>query len=170
MSKKVRNKITKDTVPEGFSVSLAVVDLIPVIFFGLSAVRIGQLFQSRLFLLGAIICLVSGVVKVLWKMIAAVSRKNIWPMFVQMRIFMPVGFLMLIAALIIGHEKLNGAAILAGLISFPACIFFAVGVIGMVMMTIFAFRLDSSDPRANWLEQAVNGAAQLCFFIGLMLV
>lgn len=34
-----KNKMTKDTIPEGFSVPLAVFDLIPVIFFGLSAIR-----------------------------------------------------------------------------------------------------------------------------------
>ncbi len=32
-----KNKITKDTVPEGFSVPLALTDMIPVVFFGLSA-------------------------------------------------------------------------------------------------------------------------------------
>lgn len=26
------------------------------------------------------------------------------------------------------------------------------GALGMVLMTVFAFRLDSSDPKANWLE------------------
>ena len=97
------NKMTKDTVPEGFSVVMALVDLIPVVFFGLSAVRVGRLFQSALFVTGALICLLSGVVKVLWKLIAAVSLRNIWPMFVQMRIFMPVGFLLLLAALIAGR-------------------------------------------------------------------
>ena len=34
-------------------------------------------------------------VKMLWKLIAAVSWKNIWTMFVQMLIFMPVCFLLL---------------------------------------------------------------------------
>lgn len=68
------NKMTKDTVPKGVSVVMALVDLIPVVFFGLSAVRVGRLFQSALFVTGALICLLSGVVKVLWKLIAAVSR------------------------------------------------------------------------------------------------
>ena len=139
---------------------MALVDLIPVVFFGLSAVRVGRLFQSALFVTGALICLLSGVVKVLWKLIAAVSRRNIWPMFVQMRIFMPVGFLLLLAALIAGRAKLCSAAILTGICGFPACVFFALG----------ARRLDSSDPRANWLEQGVNALAQICIYIGLLLV
>lgn len=40
-----KNKITKYTVPEGFSVPLALTDMIPVVFFGLSTVRIGSLFR-----------------------------------------------------------------------------------------------------------------------------
>lgn len=170
MRKNRKNIITKDTIPEGFSVTLALVDLIPVVFFGLSALRLGGLLSSPLFMLGAALCLISGVVKVLWKLIAAVSQRNVWPMFVQMRILMPVGFLILLIALIGDRANLSGSAIFAGLTGFPACIFFLLGILGMVLMTVFAFRLDSSDPKANWLEQAVNGIAQACFFIGLLLV
>lgn len=39
----------------------------------------------------------------------------------------------------------------------------ALGALGMVLMTVFAFRLDSSDPKANWLEQAVNPSPRLAF-------
>lgn len=91
MRKQARSKMAKNTVPEGFSAALALVDLVPVVFFGLSAVRAGSLLHSALFVAGAVVCLVSGVVKVLWKGIAAVTRRNIWPMFVQMRVFMPAG-------------------------------------------------------------------------------
>lgn len=58
MGKKRNNKITKRTIPAGFSVSLALVDLIPVVCFGLSAVRVGSLFSSTLFMIGAGICLI----------------------------------------------------------------------------------------------------------------
>ena len=170
MGRKAGNRMTKDTIPEGFSVPMALVDLVPVVFFGLSAVRLGSLFHSTLFVAGAVICLLSGVVKVGWKLIAAVSRKNVWPMFVQMRILMPVGLLALLAALAVDHDGLNGKAMLAGLTGFPACLFFLAGALGMVLMTVFAFRMDSSDPKVNWTEQIVNGLAQLCFFIGLLLV
>ena len=82
---------------------------VPVVFFGLSAVRAGSLLRSALFVAGAVVCLVSGVVKVLWKGIAAVTRRNIWPMFVQMRVFMPAGFA-LIAAAGIGRRLLEYGA------------------------------------------------------------
>lgn len=170
MNRQRKNKMTKDTIPEGFSVALAIFDLIPVIFFGLSAIKAGNLFHSTLFVIGALICLVSGIIKVLWKLIAAVARKNIWLMFVQMRIFIPIGFLVLITALIVDRANLNISAILSGLISFPSCIFFAVGVIGMILMTVLAFKADSSNPKVNWAEQIINSTAQLCFFVGLMLV
>lgn len=170
MNEKSKNKMTKDTIPEGFSVSMAIVDLIPVVFFGFSAIRIGSLFESTLFVAGSLICLVSGVVKVLWKLVVAVSKRNIWPMFVQMRILMPVGFLTLLMALIVDRGNLNASAIMAGIISFPACIFFGTGILGMILMVVFAFKMDSSDPKVNWLEQTINGIAQICFFAGLLLV
>lgn len=169
MEEKRRNRMTKDTVPEGFSVSMALVDLLPVVFFGLSAMTAGTLFRSTLFVAGALICLLSGVVKVLWKLIAAVSRRNIWPMFVQMRILMPLGFLAMLAALAVDRAKLSGAAVIAGLVRFPACIFFAAGALGMALMLVFAFCRDSSDAKVNWQEQTVNALAQLCILIGLLL-
>lgn len=169
MERKARNRMTRDTVPEGFSVPMALVDLIPVVFFGLSAVKAGSLFHSGLFMAGAVVCLLSGSVKVGWKLIAAVSKRNIWPMFVQMRILMPTGFLMLLAALIVDRAGLNGEAILAGLTGFPACIFFLAGALGMILMTVFAFQMDSSDPKVNWTEQIINSLAQISFFVGLLL-
>ena len=108
-----------------------------------------------MFVIGAVICLVSGVVKVLWKLIAAVAKKNIWLMFVQMRIFMPIGFIVLITTLIVDRANLNSSAILAGLLSFPSCIFFAIGVIGMILMTVLAFKADSSNPKVDLTEQFI---------------
>ena len=49
MSRKARNRMTRETIPEGFSAPLAFVDLLPVVFFGLSAVKAGNLFHSGLF-------------------------------------------------------------------------------------------------------------------------
>ena len=146
MSRKARNRMTRETIPEGFSAPMAFVDLLPVVFFGLSAVKAGNLFHSGLFVAGAVVCLLSGVVKVGWKLIAAVFQRNIWPMFVQMRVLMPVGFLTMFAALIVDRAGLNGEAMLAKLSGFPACLFFLAGALGMILMLVFAFRMDSSDP------------------------
>ena len=170
ISKNKRNKMTKDTIPEGFSLTLALVDLVPVIFFGLSAVRVGNLFHSGIFMFGAVVCMLSGLIKVLWKIIAALSQKNIWPMFIQMRIFMPIGFLLMILALFVDQRNLNASAAIAGILSFPSSVLFALGFLGMAMMFVFAFRMDSSDPKVNWLEQITNSVSQILIFVGLMLI
>ena len=36
-------------------------------------------------------------------------------------------------------------------------------------MSIFAFRLEKSDPRSNWIEQLTNAAAQAMFLTALLL-
>ena len=75
----------------------------------------------------------------------------------------------MLAALVVDRVGLNGKAMFAGLTGFPSCVFFLAGALGMVTMTVFAFQMDSSDPKVNWMEQIVNGFAQLCFLIGLLL-
>ena len=165
-----KNKITKDTVPEGFTVAMAAVDLIPVIFYGLSCIRIGLLFHSTLFIVGSLISLISGIVKVIWKFIAAVSKKNVWLLFVQMRVLMPLGLILSIVGLIVDRAKYTVRAVFDAVIGLPACVFFGVGVVGMVLMTVLAFKADSSNPKVNWAEQAINNVAQICFFVGLLSV
>ena len=36
-------KVTKDTVPEGFSIQMAVVDLLPVLFYGIANILLGYI-------------------------------------------------------------------------------------------------------------------------------
>lgn len=157
-------------VPEDFTLGLAAVDSIPVLFFGMSAIVISLLFDSKLFLLGAVLSFWAGAAKVLWKFIVVLQKKNIWFLFVQMRIVMPIGFLLMLASLAINAKRVSMAAIGAGLCSFPSCIFFLIGMTGMILMMIFAVKLDNGNVKANWIEQLTNGAAQIAFFIGLVLL
>ena len=53
-------KMTKDTIPENFTLSLALVDALPVLFFGGSMILIGLLFGNPLFLIGATLCFWAG--------------------------------------------------------------------------------------------------------------
>ena len=55
------------------------------------------------------------------------------------------------------------------LLGFLLFLFFLAGALGIILMLVFAFRMDSSDSKVNWMEQTVNSLAQICFFIGLML-
>jgi len=160
----------ENVVPSDFSLSLVLVDLLPVLFFGGSCVLIGRMFGSTLFIIGALLCVAAGLCKVLWKLVVVLLQKNIKLLFMQMRITMPIGFAIIIVSLIIGRSRLSVSGILSGLCSFPSCILFALGALGMVLMVFFAAKLDSSDAKANWIEQLTNAAAQLCFFAGLLLL
>ena len=170
MGKKEKTKMTKDIVPDNFTLSMALVDALPVIFFGLSMLAISRLFDSTLFLISAILIFASGAGKVLWKIIVALKKKNVWFLFIQMRILMPAGFVLMIVSLIIDRAKVSLSGMGHAIISFPSVIFFAIGILGMVMMSVFAKKLDSSDSKANWIEQLTNGIAQAAIFIGLLLL
>ena len=163
-------KITKDTVPEDFTLSLALVDALPVLFFGGSMILIALLFKSRLFLLGALLCFWAGAAKVLWKIIVVKKKKNSWWLFLQMRIVMPLGFALMLLSVILNRKTIRFAAVFAAVSSLPSVIFFALGLVGMVLMGVFASRLDSSDLRSNWIEQLTNTAAQAAIFIGILLL
>lgn len=104
------NKMSKDIIPEGFTLSLALVDALPA------------------------------------------------------------GFLLMIISLFTGRDKINGAALWKAICSIPSCIFFVLGLLGMILMTVFSVKLDSSDAHANWIEQFTNGIAQAAIFIGLLFI
>ncbi|MCQ2526512.1 MAG: hypothetical protein MJ130_07075, partial [Lachnospiraceae bacterium] len=108
--------------------------------------------------------------KVLWKIVVALKKKNIWWMFLQMRIAMPLGFVMIIASLFVNRANVSISGIVHTIIAFPSVIFFSIGLIGMLMMIVFSFVLDSTDVKANWTEQLINGMAQISIFIGLLIL
>lgn len=170
MSNSTKQKMTKDIIPEHFTMTLALVDALPVLFFSGSMILIGRLFSSTLFLTGALFCLISGAVKVLWKVIVVLKKRNIWWMFVQMRIFMPIGFLLLLISLVMNFRRIRLAAIAAAFLHFPSVLFFFVGIAGMAMLIVFAIMLDSSNAKANWIEQLTNSVTQAAFFFGLLFV
>ena len=163
-----KTKMKKDTVPENFTLSLALVDALPVLFFGGSMMLVGLLFKSILFMIGAILCFWAGAAKVLWKIIVVKKKKNVWWLFIQMRIVMPAGFVMMLLAVILNRSRIDLSSVFAAVVSFPSVIFFAVGAAGMVLMGVFAARLDLSDVRSNWIEQLTNAIAQAAIFTGIL--
>lgn len=165
-----KNKINKDTIPENFTLSMVIVDALPVVFFAAGMILLGIIFSSGIFLAGAILCFLSGVIKVIWKLVVVLRKKNVWWMFIQMRIGMPIGFLAMVASLFVNHARLNGAAMWAAVTSMPSLIFFILGILGMGLMFYFAFNLDSSDAKSNWIEQLTNGIAQAAFFLGILFI
>ncbi|MDO4501435.1 MAG: hypothetical protein Q4B60_09240 [Erysipelotrichaceae bacterium] len=158
--------MNKNTIPEDFTLALALVDGLPVIFFAINMIIIGIKFKSFLFVFGALLCTFAGLAKVFWKIIVALKKKNIWFLFIQMRITMPLGFLIILLSLIFNYKRINLSVVLR----FPACVFFLIGIIGMCLMGYFALKLDNSDLKSNWIEQITNTFAQLALLIGTLLV
>ena len=167
---KEKKKITRDIVPDDFSLGLAIFDGLPVLFFGIATIMLGTLLSNPLFLMGAFMCFFAGVCKVLWKIIVVIKRKNIWWMFMQMRVLMPVGFLMMILSSIISWRNPEVRDSLHNIIVFPVNCFFIAFLVGMILMMIFAFTLDGTKAKNNWIEQIINALAQFAFLFGIMLL
>ena len=56
---------------ESASIGMALMDAVPVLFFCGSVFFIGSIFNSALFMVGAVLCIAAGTCKVLWKMLLA---------------------------------------------------------------------------------------------------
>ena len=160
--------MTKDIVPEGFTFSLVLVDFIPVFFFIFTILIFSyKTYFNYLIIIGGFICFISGFIKVLWKLIVVLKKRNIWWMFKQMRIAMPIGFCTLIFGFVFGWKNFSKDICNA---SFNSRIFFTLWIIGMSLMSLFAITLDSSDPLVNWIEQITNTISQgfLCVAVYFM--
>ena len=156
--KNEKKKMTKDIVPEGFTLSLVLVDFIPVFFFIFTILIFSyKTYFNYLIITGGLICFISGFIKVLWKFIVVLKKRNVWWMFKQMRFAMPIGFCTLIFGFFFGWENFSKDIYNA---SFNSRLFFTLWIIGMSLMSLFAIILDSSDPLVNWIEQVTNSISQ----------
>ena len=164
----MKQKINKNTIIEDFPLNLALVDLLPVIFFGLISVFLGLIFNSLIFIVGALITFTSGLLKVIWKIIVATKKKNIWFLFIQMRIIMPIGFLIMIVGFILYCLNNDITLFFNSLFNITSIIFLILGLIGLVAMIICSIKLDSSDLKSNWIEESINSVTQLFIFIAIL--
>lgn len=158
----------ENTKYEGFTLSLALVDALPVLFFGGSSILIGLLFASPLFLVGASLIFLGGFLKVMWKVILAVKNKDIPFLNKQMKYTMLTGFGVVVASLIAERKRIDGKAIRKAVTTLPLLPFIIVYFLGMTAMGILGKKLDSTKVRSNWIEQCVNGFSQGALFVGLL--
>ena len=133
-----------------FSLSLALFDTLPVIFFCLGMLLIASRFHNVFFLIGIILCTLAGCGKVLWKILIASSGYNIYLLNRQLRILMPLGFFFVIVGLITGRNTIHFTKLIQQMIAFPS------------------FKLDSTKVKSNWIEQITNAIAQGCFLLGVL--
>lgn len=158
MSKKAKE------FPQGFTLSLALMDFVPVIFFSAGALVVGMRMHSLLFSLGAIGCIFAGCGKVLWKILLASAKKDIRPLNTQMRYLMPLGFILMI----LGWRKDPLPLAVQSFFTMPSVLFFGIGLAGIAAMTVLGIRNQTTDVKANWIEQCVNCVAQGAFFLGIV--
>ena len=165
MNDKQRRKNTKY---DNFTLSLALFDALPVLFFCIGMLLIASRFDHLLFAVGAVICTLAGCGKVLWKILVAGCGKDIVILNRQLRVLMPTGFLLIILGIITGRNEIHIGMILEAMMTFPTVLFFCITVLGMVAMMIFAFTLDGTKARNNWIEQITNAIAQGCLVLGIL--
>ena len=152
-----------------FTLTLAAVDALPVLFFGAAAAVLGAKLQSALFIVGAALCLLAGAGKVVWKLLLALKGKDVALLGAQLRYVMPLGFLlMLFGGFFAEGETLR--ALLHAAVRLPSAAFFALTIVGLVAMIVCAKKFDRYDVRGNWIEQGINAAAQACAMIGALLL
>ena len=154
---------------EGFTIGLALVDAIPVLSFGISMVIIASRFPSPLFMIGAILSVLGGCCKVVWKLVLGIWKKDLrWinKPFVPM---MAGGFLLLIISLIVGFSKIHWAGVGAAILSFPSVLFFAawIGLMGF-MGWYRKHKFSNEDAKSNWTAQIVNALGQTCLLLGIL--
>ena len=162
-------KKSSPRVPEGFTLSMAVMDCFPVFFFCVSACCLAARFPGALFRIGIFCIILAGSLKVSWKMVIALAKKNIPFLGRQMRFLMPAGFALCILSLAIRKNDWSIRAVWQHITSLPSLPFFLIGIAGMCLVVRFARKGRQMDAKANWKEQAVNAAAQFCIMMGILL-
>ena len=157
-------------IPEGFTLSLAIVDAVPVVEFCVSMLMIASKFRSIVFMAGAVLSTLAGCGKVVWKMLLACRRKNIILLNRQFRYLMGAGFLLMLCSIFVNRGRISPALLWRCITGLPSVIFFAAGFLGLAAMGVMAVRLDRNIARNNWIEQFVNIFAQGMILIGIALV
>ena len=154
---------------EGFTVSLALVDAVPVLFFGASMIMIASKFGSPLFIIGAILSTLAGCFKVLWKLILGISKKDVkW----LNKSFVPLqgaGFLLIIVSIIIGFKKINWGSVEKAITGMPTLLLLIIWIAMMGLMIWYKKnRFKNDDAKTNWTAQIINCVAQAALFFAIL--
>lgn len=155
---------------EGFTVALALVDAIPVLFFGGSMLVISSIFDSTLFMIGAIVAVVGGLCQVTWKLILGWKKVNVPVLHLAFAPLLAGGGILMMLGLVLDHEKLNFPGMWAAVRSMPSLVLFIIGILALGLMVYFSKHMDQTSAKANWTEQITNAVAQGCIFFALLAI
>ena len=159
----------KKSIPEGFTLGLALVDAIPVVEFSVSMIAIASKFKSVLFAFGACCSALAGCGKVLWKILLAVKKRNVSFLNQQFRYLMSSGFVLMITSLFVDRKKIHVGSIVRRITKFPAVVFYSLGAAGLCAMGVMGAKLDRNQARHNWIEQITNPISQGMIMIGILI-
>ncbi len=153
----------------GFTLSMAIVDCLPVLFFCVSSGILAYRFDSILFRIGITLVILAGALKAGWKFVIALMHRDIPFLSRQIRYLMPVGFILMISALFIDHSRWSIDIVIRHLTHIPAVFFFILGVLGLIFLAWLAKSQNNRDAKANWKEQIINSFSQCCIMLGILL-
>ncbi|MDD6351680.1 MAG: hypothetical protein PUG16_04700 [Lachnospiraceae bacterium] len=156
-------------LPEGFTLSMALVDCLPVLFFCLASGILAYRFDSILFRIGILLVILAGAMKAGWKFVIALLHRDLRFLNRQMRYLMPIGFLLMLLALFVDRSRWSIKAVLSHITHFPSLFFFLLGFLGILFLIWLAGHQNNREAKANWKEQIVNSFAQACFLLGIWL-
>lgn len=151
---------------EGFTLTMAILDLIPVLFFSIGAGILASRFNSLFFRIGIILVIVAGSLKALWKFVIALVHKDVHFLSHQMRYLMPLGFLLALISLLINQWSME--AVIHHIMTFPSFLFLIIGILGIFVLAWHGKNYDVRDAKANWREQMINGIVQLCIMLCIL--
>ena len=151
---------------KNFTVGLALFDYVPVAAFGAAGIIGGLAMGSPLFILGGALSFFAGLLKATWKLILALTGKDLKAM---NRPFVPMqaaGFALMLAAGIVKIFRTGPAAAAAALFSLPQLIFFVLWFALMGLMVWYKKnRFRRRDAKSNWIAEIINTLAQCSFLL-----
>lgn len=153
---------------EGFTLALALVDAVPVLFFGASMILVAARFNSPLFILGAVISTLAGCCKVLWKLILGIWKKDVrWlnKPFVPMQ---ATGFLLMLISFVLGFGRINWSGLLAAVTGIPGVLFFLLWIAMMGTMGWYRRNKFDNSAKTNWTAQIINCIGQGALLLGIL--
>lgn len=154
---------------EGFTLGLALVDAIPVLSFGISMVIVAGRFDSPLFMIGAVLSVLAGCCKVVWKLVLGIWKKDLkW----LNKPFLPMqctGFCFIFGSLLTGMKRINWPGLLTAVTGFPSILFFLAWICLMFFMGWYRkHKFQRDDARSNWTAQIINAIGQSCLLLGIL--
>lgn len=151
----------------GFTLSLALVDFLPVILFCLGGALVLGRLHSALFGVGVLLCTLAGLCKSGWKLVLSLTNRDFTLLTKLFHVLLPFGFALILLS--VPFTLSAWSLLFRQLLVLPSLVFLILGSTGMALMGLFAVKLDGKKASSNWIEQLTNTAAQACFVLALWL-